>query len=467
MFSQKKYQSLLDEIFIKFPSFQIVGDRAFKPGLDNMMKIDKHLGFPSSKFKSIHIAGTNGKGSVSSMLAAALSKLGYKTALYTSPHLADFRERIKVDGTMVPQEYVFDFLSDNKDFFDKIGASFFEITTSMAFSYFADKQVDIAIIECGLGGRLDSTNIILPALSVITNIGYDHCQYLGNTLEEIAREKGGIIKDNIPVVIGEKLDSEVSVFEEIAQNKNSILLNAYLLSDKNIHFEKNCKVSESVIMKIAQRINDEIDINSLDLKGDYQINNIKTASVALAAFLQTIGISNKQSENLEISQKIKLIVDGIENAAKITGLRGRWDKLSDNPLVICDIGHNPHSIPGLIKQINRTHNELQQKYGNQSRLFFVFGIMRDKDLSTELEFLPRDAYYIWVNASSPRSLPASELAQIMKSKGFEGQFDNSSKSSVNDGVKRALSMATNEDFIFIGGSSYVVAEVLSGTLFRK
>jgi dihydrofolate synthase/folylpolyglutamate synthase len=459
--TESEYQKEVEKIFTKFPSFQTVGGVAYKPGLDNMFEIDKELGFPSRKFRSVHVAGTNGKGSVSHMIASALMQLpssaavspaaggSLKIGLYTSPHLVDFRERIKVNGEMVPKEFVYDFLKRFSPFFEEKKASFFEITTAMAFDYFAKCNVDIAVIECGLGGRLDSTNIITPMLSIITSIGLDHCQYLGNTLKEIAGEKAGIIKRNIPVVIGETgtPDSGVKeVFMQVAADNNSPIFLAEKAS-KYISWsndnkaegprpEEACLSARSASNhKISRRFvaGNNADVQAhgsvnifsscilsatetLDLKGDCQNKNIKTVAVALSLILKQLA----DEKRLEIDDALLAkVIYGIENAAKLTGLRGRWEQLGENPLIICDIGHNEHAFRMLGKQISRTAEQRFAKLGG-GKLIMVFGIMRDKDLEAEKDYLPQNAFYIFVNANSPRALPDVELKEKMLKMGFKG-----------------------------------------------
>ena len=484
--TESEYQKEIEKIFTKFPSFQIVGGVAYKPGLDNMFDIDQELGFPSKKFRSVHVAGTNGKGSVSHMIASALMQLPasagvsgsslslagdtLKIGLYTSPHLVDFRERIKVNGEMVPKEFVYDFLKRFTPFFEEKNASFFEITTAMAFDYFAKSNVDIAVIECGLGGRLDSTNIITPMLSIITSIGLDHCQYLGNTLKEIAGEKAGIIKRNIPVVIGETgtPDSGVKeVFMQVAADNNSQIFLAVKTSKyigaseaftepaermERSDFKRSgsCKAEDASLNSLSSCILSATE--TLDLKGDCQNKNIKTVAVALSLILKQLADEKRIEINDALLAKV---IYGIENAAKLTGLRGRWEQLGENPLIICDIGHNEHAFRMLGKQICRTAEQRFAKLGG-GKLIMVFGIMRDKDLEAEKEYLPQNALYVFVNASSPRALPANELKEKMLSMGFKGECAG----SIKDGVAKAKQIASKEDFIFIGGSSYVVAEAL-------
>lgn len=552
--TESDYSSAIEHIFVQFPSFQKVGDAAYKPGLQNMFEIDEALGRPSSKFNSVHIAGTNGKGSVSHMIASALMQLDrsdvfgsdasdrkFRIGLYTSPHLVDFRERIKVNGEMVPKEFVYEFLRKNTPLFEKHSASFFEITTALAFAWFAKCRVDIAVIECGLGGRLDSTNIIRPMLSIITNIGLDHCQYLGNTLKEIAFEKAGIIKRGVPVVIGECGTPESGVrevFERTASDCGSQIyfaekLSGYigtgtLLSDAEIRrtvatssSSVSCASASSSaasasassaaasvtaatsssaapspravkpqsVRTLASCILAAVDADNMDLKGDCQKKNVKSVSYSLALLLDMLHSAYKEEvvsdENnsgnsgsagndgnagnaVDVNEaELAKVIFGIENAARLTGLRGRWEKLSDSPLTICDIGHNAHGMRLLCPQIKRTLQELRtasapasvSAESGEPRLYMVFGIMRDKDLSAELEYLPKDAHYLFVNADSPRALPADVLCEKMKTAGFDG--DVAAGKSVKAGVIEAKRCAAKKDFIFIGGSSYVVAEALA------
>ena len=463
--TEKEYNKLLEEIYQRFPSFQVVGGRAFKPGLGNMMALDEALGHPSRDFRAVHIAGTNGKGSVSHMIASALMSFpglsgNLRVGLYTSPHLVDFRERIKVDGQMVEKEWVFNFLKDHKDLFEKTEASFFEITTAMAFSYFSYRKVDVAVIECGLGGRLDSTNIINPLASVITNIGFDHMQYLGNSLEEIAAEKAGIIKPGIPAIIGETSGVERVFIDKASDCGTDIYfaekLNPYNLSPDGAfrsfsHRETDAREEAlKSILSLATCLLASVDPGRMDLKGDCQKKNIKTVCTALSVILRKM-LDESQKDLSEST--LADMVEAIENAAHITGLRGRWEKLGDAPLVICDIGHNSHGMKVLMPQVERTYKE-----HNNGRLIMFFGVMKDKDLAAEVGFLPKDAHYLYVNASTPRALPTADLKSRMDESGFRGEIPEDG--SISAGLQWIKNNAKPEDFVFIGGSSYVVAEVL-------
>ncbi len=501
--TEKEYNQMLEEIYQRFPSFQVVGDRAFKPGLGNMMALEEALGHPSRDFRAVHIAGTNGKGSVSHMIASALMSFpgqsgNLRVGLYTSPHLVDFRERIKVDGQMVEKEWVFNFLKDHKDLFEKTDASFFEITTAMAFSYFSYRKVDVAVIECGLGGRLDSTNIINPLASVITNIGFDHMQYLGNSLEEIAAEKAGIIKPGIPAIIGETSGVERVFIDKASDCCTDIYfaekLNPYNLSPDGAFrsfFHRETDAREEAlksILSLATCLLASVEPGRMDLKGDCQKKNIKTVCTALAVILRKM-LDESQKDLSEGT--LADMVEAIENAAHITGLRGRWEKLGDTPLVICDIGHNSHGMKVLMPQVERTFRERVERYTAsigyttseadtetlsvldsteyskepadlmpRPRLIMFFGVMKDKDLASEVEYLPKDAYYLYVNASTPRALPATDLKEKMQAYGFNGEVAEEG-GSIQAGLQWIKDNARPQDFVFIGGSSYVVAEVLA------
>ena len=423
--TRQEYQQEIEFIFNRFPSYQKVGKVAYKPGIETMQALDELLGHPHRSFRTIHVAGTNGKGSTSHMLAAALQK-NYKVGLYTSPHLVDFRERMKVNGKMVPQEFVYNFLQQYKDKFTKLGASFFEITTALAFAYFAHEQVDVAVIECGLGGRLDSTNIITPELCVITNIGLDHCEHLGYTLAEVAAEKAGIIKQGIPVVVSEKGSAEVeNVFREKATEVGAPIFFA----------EEVVETSEA-----AGKMYRKLMEGDLDLKGACQEKNLKGVCTALNILLDKFKTEGAQ--------------ENICNAAAITGLRGRWETLSTEPLIICDTGHNSHGFKVLGPQIAATAAKRKELYPG-SRFHMVFGVVADKDLDSVVEYLPKDAYYHYVNAKGTRALPAQQLARKMSGFGFTGEAVTTDIATFLKGFAPA-----KEDFVFIGGSTFVVAEAL-------
>lgn len=403
------YQDTINWMFSQLPMYQRQGKSAYKADLHNTQVLAKHLNHPEFKFKTVHVGGTNGKGSTSHMLASVLQEAGYKVGLYTSPHLKDFRERIKINEKEVSKQFVISFIKKHKPFFEQHTLSFFEMTVGMAFDYFSRKKVDIAIIEVGLGGRLDSTNIITPLVSVITNIGLDHTQFLGDTLEKIAGEKAGIIKPNIPVVIGETQIETKSVFTETAKNNNSEIY----FADQNI-----------------------TSVLDSDLKGSYQQKNIKTV-------LQTLQILKQNSFN--ISQKN--IALGLNSVVSNTGLKGRWQILQESPKVICDTAHNKE---GLTYVVNQLKTEVYNK------LHIVFGVVSDKDLSTIIAILPKKATYYFCRPNISRGLDENNLKHTFKAHGFVGK----SYSSVNEALSNAKKSAKPEDLIYVGGSTFVVAEII-------
>lgn len=403
------YQDTLHWMFSQLPMYQRQGQSAFRKDLSNTLKLAERLNHPERHFKTIHVAGTNGKGSVSHMLASILQEAGYKVGLYTSPHLKDFRERIKINGNVVNKQYVTSFINKNKSFFQENALSFFEMTVGMAFEYFSKQKVDIAVIEVGLGGRLDSTNIITPEVSVITNIGLDHTQFLGTTLEAIAYEKGGIIKPNVPVVIGETQKETAPVFIELANKNNAKIL----FADAGV-----------------------IETFTSDLTGIYQSKNIITVIQA---------IKELQNKGYNIShQNIK---EGLLHVVKNTGLMGRWQVLRAHPKVVCDTGHNRDGLNYVMKQLS---NEVFDT------LHIVFGVVNDKDLTSIIDILPKNAIYYFCKPDIPRGLDAKELKRILNGYGLKGEAYD----SVNEAYKNALDKASLNDFIFIGGSTFVVAEII-------
>ncbi len=412
--------------------FQRVGAVAYKADLTNTISLCTALDNPQLKFKSIHIAGTNGKGSSSHMVAAILQSAGYKTGLYTSPHLKEFTERIKINGVEIDQEYIIDFVNRIKKEIEKIQPSFFEITVAMAFDYFAFHKVDFAVIETGLGGRLDSTNVITPIVSLITNIGYDHMDILGYTLPAIAKEKAGIIKEGIPAVISE-LQAEVEpVFCAKAAEVNAdIVFASKIFSTKE---KVNAKDSSLTLDVYDQG---ELVFSNLnpELKGDYQKKNIPGVLMSIKV-LQKLGY-RITTQNIQ---------NGIENVIKLTGLKGRWQKLGEYPLIICDTGHNVDGLKDVVHQIRA------QKFKN---LFIVLGMVKDKDISNVIRLLPREAYYFFCQATIPRALEAKFLAEKAEAAGLQGEVVQ----DVNKAIAAAKSKAGTEDFIFIGGSTFVVAEI--------
>lgn len=409
VFSEDSYSALLEDIFRRFPSVQNNGftEGAYKPGLERMRAFDSYLGYPSRQFKAIHIAGTNGKGSVANLLASALTSCGFKTGLFTSPHILDFRERIRVNG-LIPREYVFKQLTSWMPWIEENGLSFFEITTGLAFKFFADSGVDIAVIETGLGGRLDSTNILeKPALTIVTSIGYDHMALLGDTLEKIAAEKAGIFKPGVPALIGEATDETRKVFEE----KASGLCPLFFAEEMNPPFWDR---------------REEI-LPAMDLGAEIQRKNLRTVLAAL----DIIGIKDEK------------VLDGIIHAARNMDFHGRWEHLKKEPLVIADIGHNAHAL---------RHNFAQLEAMNRP-LIIVYGIMADKDLDAIIPLMPRNARYIFTAPAIPRALPAKDIL---------AKWDGPAEAieSVPDAVRKALEEASKDTVIYIGGSTFVVSEAL-------
>lgn len=402
------YREAVDYLFNATPVFERVGAGAYKEGLYNTLVLDEHFGHPHRKYKTVHVAGTNGKGSCSHTLASILQAAGYKVGLYTSPHLVDFRERIKVNGICVSEEWVSDFVESERAFFAPLHPSFFELTTAMAFKYFEEQNVDYAVIEVGLGGRLDCTNIINPVLSVITNISYDHTQFLGDTLCQIATEKAGIIKKNVSVVVGE-YDKEVApVFISKAKEMASPI---YFADDFNM-----------------EPYNDFF----FELQGLYQKKNMRT----IICSAKHLGLDNDS------------IREGLCNVCESTGLMGRWQKLNTCPLVICDTGHNVGGWRYLSKQIKDVTCPVKR---------IVFGMVDDKDIDAVMNMLPSDAVYYWTQASSHRAIPCS----VVKKKGEMHGLKGTTNSNVYDAYRHAFADSGKDDFIFVGGSSYVVADLLT------
>ncbi|MFD1631570.1 bifunctional folylpolyglutamate synthase/dihydrofolate synthase [Pseudopedobacter beijingensis] len=425
------YQQTLEYLYSRLPMFTKIGASAIKKDLTNTIALCEVLANPYQKFKSIHVGGTNGKGSTSHMLAAILQTAGYKTGLYTSPHLKDFRERIKINGEMISEKEVVNFVDTIKDSIETISPSFFEVTVAMAFDYFAKEQVDIAIIEVGLGGRLDSTNIISPELSIITNIGLDHVNILGNTLEKIAFEKAGIIKKNTPVIIGEYLPVTLPIFAEKANHENSPL---YLAQDLfQTEFIASQATTNTIRVQKSNGLSDELD---LDLTGLYQLKNIKTVFTAVNQ-LREKGF-NITTDHLK---------QALKNVKGITGLMGRWQVLQQNPLVICDTGHNEDGIKEVLKNIAITPHQ---------QLHFVLGMVKDKDIAKVLSLLPQNAVYYFCAPAFERAKPANELAQEASGFGLKGH----AYTSISAALEAAKNNATTNDLIFVGGSTFVVAEVV-------
>lgn len=423
------YQETLNYLYNSTPVFEHVGAVAYKEGLQNTLALDKHFNHPHTNFKTIHIAGTNGKGSCSHSLASIFQEAGYKVGLYTSPHLVDFRERIRVNGQCISKERVVKFVKDERKFFEPLHPSFFELTTALAFKYFDEQKVDIAIIEVGLGGRLDCTNIISPILSIITNISFDHTQFLGDTLAKIAAEKAGIIKKSVPVIIGEANEETRPVFQSKANEVNSDIVFA----------EDNAIVtSSSPIVDGGRRYN--LSNNSTlvgELSGDYQERNMNTILCACNILKQMNIIKNDD-----------IIAKGLTNICKNTGLLGRWQTIQNNPTVVCDTGHNVGGWNYLAPQIKR-------QQCNQLRI--VFGMVDDKDINSVMYLLPKNAIYYWTQAESKRAIKAERVAEIAIKHDLRGEiFDN-----VEVAYTKALQDSNKDDFVFVGGSSYIVADLLT------
>lgn len=424
------YNETINYLYNQLPVYQNIGGKAYKEGLDNSLALDKLFDYPHTNYKTVHIGGTNGKGSTSHLLAAILQQSGYKVGLYTSPHLVDFRERIRVNGEKISEEYIIDFVAIYKDQYESICPSFFELTMMMAFKYFADREVDIAIIEVGLGGRLDSTNIINPILSIITNISLDHTQFLGNTPELIAAEKAGIIKPETPVVVGEAEGDVRSVFENKAKAVNAPIVFA---EDENLIYDaEQLETGGWLIQANAYP-------NLKDELGGYA--QVKNAATVLCA----VDILRKQG----VHTTIQSVYSGFGLVTKITGLMGRWQILKEsNPKIVCDTAHNVGGISYITQQLKN------EKYKN---LHIVFGMVNDKDISHVLELMPKDAIYYFTKATIFRALDQHELASLAAKFNLKGN----AYPTVEEALAAAYASATPNDFIFIGGSNFVVADALS------
>ena len=486
------YQNTLKYLYESVPMFQQIGSKAYKPGLETTHKLDEYFGHPHQQFKTIHIAGTNGKGSCSHTIAAVLQCAGYRVGLFTSPHLIDFRERIRINGEMIPEEYVVNIVEEHRAFFEPLHPSFFELTTAMAFRYFADQKVDVAVIEVGMGGRLDCTNIIHPDLCVITNIGLDHTQYLGDTLTKIAKEKAGIIKEEVPVVIGRAEGAVKRVFTMKAKEMNAPIeyarensreWNMEILTypklqkirtemDEVIQTiyqiieaidaqseEQGNQMRQALLMldisnsihaidqildkrKDAIRINNEMFPFGLftELSGAYQFENMFTILKALAALTR-----------LNYNIKPQNYFDGFANVCQLTGLMGRWQKVHSYPDIICDTGHNVDGIEYIHVQLNSIRKTSGQE------IHFVFGMVNDKDIKGVLQVLPKDATYYFTKASVKRALPENELMELAEKAGLKG----TAYPTVVDAVQAAKKNCPPKDLIFVGGSSFIVADLLA------
>ena len=427
------YQETIDYLYSRLPVFQNIGARAYKPGLNTTLELCKRLGDPHEKYKTIHVAGTNGKGSTSHMLAAILQESGYRVGLYTSPHLKSFTERIKVNGVEVEESFIVEFTADNLSNIDRLEPSFFEVTVAMAFSYFAKCEVDVAIIEVGMGGRLDSTNVITPDLSVITNVSFDHTQFLGNTLVKIAGEKAGIIKKNVPVVVSEYQDEIASVFENIAHD-----LKAPLYFASQTISVRSLETNDGKLVVNAQDNGDPgffYENLNIDLAGSYQLKNISGVLKSVEV-LKSIGYIIPQDS----------VYNALSHVIKITGLKGRWQKLSTNPSVYCDTAHN---VAGLMQTLSQFQSL------KASRLRFVIGFVGDKDISTMLSLFPNNADFYFTQPSNSRALKATELQRLAGEYNLQGKVYQ----NVNDALETAKNESDSGDCIYVGGSTFVVADI--------
>ena len=428
------YTETLDYLFSSMPSFQSVGGDAYKPGLERNSEFCRMIGNPQRNYFVIHVAGTNGKGSVSNMLAAVLQQAGYQTGLFTSPHLTDFRERIRVNGEMISKQKVVNFVDRHKEAMERLQLSFFEMTTAMAFDYFAQSDVEVAVIETGLGGRLDATNIVQPLISVITNIGLEHTEYLGDSLPKIAREKGGIIKKCTTVVVGEKNANYNLVLEEIADDLRSELIyadEAFTLCDHSFEGGKQ------VITLNRTRDGHPYQLR-LDLLGAYQRQNLAT----VATVLDTL------HEKTPLSISRRAFVEGVREVTQLTSFRGRWQVISNRPLIVCDTAHNEHGITEVAKQLKgRT---------NGGKLYCIMGFCEDKEFSKMLALMPCDAHYIFTQASIRRAASPEKIAEVADTLNLEYEV----ATSVEEAIAKAQQQLSEDDMLFIGGSTFVVAEAL-------
>ncbi len=472
------YHEAIDYLFNVAPLFQNIGAGAYKEGLENTRTLDEHFGNPHRAYKTIHVAGTNGKGSVSHTLAAILQSAGYRVGLYTSPHLVDFRERIRVNGKMIPEERVIRFVEDERSFFEPLHPSFFELTTALAFQYFKEQEVDYAVIEVGLGGRLDCTNIITPLLSVITNISFDHTQFLGDTLEKIAREKAGIIKPGVPVVIGETRNNDTATekhpeirkvfFDKSLENKTSITFAEE--TDEIISWDgRTCETRHygsfrTQLCGLCQEKNTRTILAAVEVITNYELRITKDEG-------------GRREDELRITEEA--IRNGFEHVCELTGLMGRWQKIQDSPTVICDTGHNPGGLRYIAEQLKALsltlpHNEegIHQGAGTPSplrgeagrKVFVVLGMVGDKDVRGSLSLFPKDATYYFTQASVKRAMPAREIAMLGKELRLKSASSNGRERffpTVAEAYQAALHDAGPEDLIFVGGSSFIVADLLT------
>lgn len=424
------YQETIQYLFEQLPMYQRTGKAAYKSGLENTYALDRHFGHPHRKYKTIHVAGTNGKGSVSHLLASVLQSAGYRTGLYTSPHLLDFRERIRVNGQMISEQAVTDFVEGNRAIIDRLHPSFFEMTVAMAFDYFAHQKIDVAVVEVGLGGRLDSTNIIMPDLSVITNIGLDHTMFLGHTLSAIAREKAGIIKEEVPVVIGRYQAETATVFNQVALEQTAPIYYAQQM------FKIEKVERDDTFQRVYVTSDDLSGMFNLPLPGIYQQENLLTV-------LTSVMLLRKKGYAIGDDALYR----GVEKVLEQTGLAGRWQIISRCPMTICDTGHNADGIERVVAQLKHTSHET---------MHIVWGMVNDKDICNILKLLPKDACYYFTRASIPRALDEKKLGEEAAKVGLQGK----TYPNVQVAITAAKKNATDKDLIFIGGSTFVVAEAL-------
>lgn len=420
------YQETTEYLFAKTANYELQGKSGYKPGLGNMLALDEHLGHPHRHYRTIHVAGTNGKGSVSHTLAAMLQTCGYKVGLYTSPHLVDFSERIRINGKPIEQEYVVSFVAQHKDFIEQLQPSFFEVATAMAFKYFYDQEIDIAVIEVGLGGRLDSTNIITPELSIITNISLDHTQMLGSTLSEIAREKAGIMKQGVTTIIGEAREETRPVFDEVALKTGAHLI--YAEDAPRITSAEPLKDRPGMRYTTRQGITFDGELG-----GSFQAKNANTILCAIEA----LGLDSSQAS----------LESAFGHIVSLTGLQGRWQTLRTRPTVVCDIGHNM----GAWQYLSRLLHQVECH-----RMHIVFGMLEDKDVASVMALLPKHAIYYFTKGTSHRAMPEALLRETGRQIGLQGKC----YPTVREAYNAALQQAENDDFIFVGGSNYVVADLM-------
>ena len=435
------YRETCNYLFNQMPMFERQGFSGYKEGLGNTLKLDEHFGHPHQNYKTIHVAGTNGKGSCAHTIAAILQRCGYKVGLYTSPHLVDFTERIRINGRPIAENYVVDFVEKERSFFEPLHPSFFEVTTAMAFKYFSDMDVDIAVIEVGLGGRLDCTNIITPLVSVITNISLDHTQLLGNSLEQIAMEKAGIMKKDVPAVIGETTPETRMVFEAVAQETGTPITFA----------EDNPEVLKAELTKNGYQYQTRRYGNIFgELRGLCQEKNANTI-LAVIKKLEEQGYMYAFKEGSQSEAKGKEIAEGFKDVCALTGLKGRWQKVQENPLVICDTGHNVGGWNYISQQLSMVECQ---------KMHIIFGLVDDKDMDGILNLLPKNATYYFTKSSSKRSLSENVIKIMAAAKGLQGE----SYPTVVEAWNSASKAAEPDDFVFIGGSSYVVADYLKNRI---